>query len=257
MTPWRPCSASRSSETSSADARRGRAAGRRLPAARRRRPPGAADPPAVRQDGGRQQLRLLAPSWYARQGYVVVVQDTRGRYRPTASSRPSSTRPRTATTRSSGRPRCPEQRARRHVRLLLSRTDRAARRGRAAALARDDLPRLHRRRRRTRAGPGTRGRSRSRSPLPGQPSSRSNGTAGGGRGRPGASCRGARRGARPVLGAAVRRLAARARAARAVPLGVARPSDATTTTGGASASTRTTAACACPRCTSAAGTTRS
>ena len=226
VTPWGPCSASRSSTTSSARyARRRRAAGLRLPAARRRRPPGAADPPAVRQDGGQHRLRLLAP---------VVVRAAglrRGRagharalHAPTASSRPSSTRPRTATTRSSGRRVYPAATGASACTASPIRVWSAAGGGRAAApSSRSALPSPVRRR--TRAGPRTRALPLAFAAPWGAFLALDSARRAGDEDGLTQLLGGARRRQRPVLGAAVRRLAAGARAPRAVLQRVARPSD--------------------------------
>ena len=54
-----------------------------------------------------QEMALTEKDYFPSRGYVVVVQDTRGRFRSEGEFIPSSTKPRTATIPLNGPPRCP------------------------------------------------------------------------------------------------------------------------------------------------------
>ena len=94
----------------------GRGGGRRAGEDARRRRPRRRRLPARRPRGGSRSCSSARPTTarsrrpacaLASHGYVVVLQDTRGRYASEGSSIPSATRGATATTRSSGRRRLP------------------------------------------------------------------------------------------------------------------------------------------------------
>jgi predicted acyl esterase len=55
-----------------------------------------------------QNICFQHPAWYARQGYIVVVQDTRGRFASDGEFNPYHLGPRTAPTPFAGRRSCPE-----------------------------------------------------------------------------------------------------------------------------------------------------
>src|SRR3954462_7090573 len=60
---------------------------------------------------GQSESGYHHPSWFAAHGYIVVVQDCRGRWASGGEFTPFLNDARTATTRSSGRRGCPDRRA--------------------------------------------------------------------------------------------------------------------------------------------------